>query len=78
VNISAFSTLAQFLSGLSHKELAQRLNVTELKLQEMSGTSDFQQWSQQQDPEGVSWKISHNKSDNERCYLPNLAFSEEL
>ncbi|MGK7929175.1 MAG: hypothetical protein AB4290_28720 [Spirulina sp.] len=48
------------------------MNVTELVLQEMSQDPDFEQWSQQQDPEGVSWKIGKN-----RRYLANIAFSKE-
>ncbi|MEA5472405.1 hypothetical protein [Spirulina sp. 06S082] len=72
MNVSEFDTLAQFINGLSQEELAQRLQVSVLKLQEMSQNSDFEQWSQQHDPEGVSWKIGQN-----RRYLVNLAFSKK-
>ncbi|MBP0016173.1 MAG: hypothetical protein J7647_01295 [Cyanobacteria bacterium SBLK] len=77
MSISEFNILGQFLSGLSLQELSQRLNIPELTLQEMSKTSDFEKWSQQQDPEGVSWKINDSRLDPSRCYLPNLGFSKQ-
>lgn len=77
MSISEFDILAQFLSGLSSQELSQRLNIPELTLQEMSENSDFEVWSKQRDPEGVSWKISGNRLDKNRYYLPNLSFSKQ-
>ncbi|MEM9542614.1 MAG: hypothetical protein AAGA60_24365 [Cyanobacteria bacterium P01_E01_bin.42] len=77
MSISEFETLAQFLSGLNSSELSQRLNISEPMLQEMSNTSDFGEWSQQRDPEGVSWKVKGNKLENNRRYLPNLGFSQQ-
>jgi hypothetical protein len=73
MSVSEFDTLAQFVNGLSQEELAQRLQISAIELQEMSKNTDFEQWSQQHDPEGVSWKIGKNIGKNRR-YLANFAF----
>ncbi|NET81196.1 MAG: hypothetical protein F6J94_04270 [Moorea sp. SIO1F2] len=70
MNSPEFNSLSQFLQGLSEEELAQRLGVAPATLQELRDQADFKQWSQDKDPESVSWRYQKDK----QRYIINLSF----
>ncbi|WP_424102490.1 hypothetical protein [Moorena producens] len=70
MNSPEFNSLSQFLQGLSEEELAQRLGVAPAILQQLRDKPDFKQWSQDKDPESVSWRYQKDK----QRYIVNLSF----
>ncbi|WP_158517521.1 hypothetical protein [Moorena producens] len=48
----------------------QRLGVAPATLQELREKPDFKQWSQDKDPESVSWRYQKDK----QRYIINLSF----
>ncbi|NEP50439.1 MAG: hypothetical protein F6K65_17135 [Moorea sp. SIO3C2] len=70
MNSPELNSLSQFLQGLSEEDLAQRLGVAPATLQELRDQPDFKQWSQDKDPESVSWRYQKDK----QRYIVNLSF----
>ena len=62
-------SLAQLFQGLQEEELAARLKVTPQVLQKAKTQTDFEQWSQQRDPEKLSWSYRQNT----QRYFVNLS-----
>lgn len=70
MNSPELNSLSEFLQGLSEEDLAKRLGVAPAKLQELRDKPDFKQWSQDKDPESVSWRYQKDK----QRYIVNLSF----
>ncbi len=70
MNSPEFNSLNQLFEGLSEEELAQRLGVEPATLQQLREQPNFQQWSQDKDPESVSWRYQKHK----QRYIINLSF----
>lgn len=70
MNASELNSLSQLLQGLEAAKLAARLGISTVILTQHRQQPDFEQWSQQSDPEGVSWRYD----EKSQRYRVNLSF----